>query len=98
MADVFESAMILLFGVAWPASIYKSYRSRTAKGKSIYFLVAVELGYVSGVISKLIDPPVNYVIIFYCINTVLVLVDILLYIRNNRLDQAADGSIQMPSA
>ena len=37
MAQVFEMLMLILFGLSWPFNIAKSLRSRTAKGKSIYF-------------------------------------------------------------
>jgi hypothetical protein len=86
MANLFEAGMILLFGIAWPVSIIKSFRARTAKGKSMYFLLVIELGYVCGIISKLLAGNVNYLIVFYIINSALTLVDILLYIRNWKLD------------
>ena len=34
MAQLFEAAMVVSFGISWPTSIQKSYTSRTAKGKS----------------------------------------------------------------
>lgn len=33
MAELLEAMMVLSFGISWPASIIKSYRARTAKGK-----------------------------------------------------------------
>ncbi|MCC8191168.1 MAG: hypothetical protein LIP77_11140 [Planctomycetes bacterium] len=90
LAELLEVAMVVSFGAAWPASILKSYRARTAKGKSITFLSIVEAGYLFGIASKFAsDRPVNYVVLFYIINFVAVGIDILLYFRNRRLDKLA---------
>ena len=32
MTDLLEALMIVCFGLSWPVSIMKSYKSRTAKG------------------------------------------------------------------
>lgn len=82
---IFEIGMLLCFGAAWPASIYKSYTARSAKGKSVVFLGVIALGYVSGIINKLINAP-DYVMYLYLLNLTMVLTDILLYFRNKRLD------------
>lgn len=34
VSDLLETLMIIGFGISWPFSIYKSYVSRTAKGKA----------------------------------------------------------------
>ena len=41
----FELGMLLCFGVSWPINVVKSYRMRTAKGKSLPFLIAIFVGY-----------------------------------------------------
>ena len=41
MAELLETFMVLAFGVSWPISIYKSYTSKTAKGKSLAFLLLI---------------------------------------------------------
>jgi hypothetical protein len=92
MAQAFEACMIILFGVAWPTSIIKSYKARTAKGKSIYFLLAVEIGYLCGIISKIAAGNINYVIAFYLLNSSMVMIDILIYFRNRKLDLAKERS------
>lgn len=38
MSELFEIVMILSFGGSWPMNVYKSYRARTTKGKSLGFL------------------------------------------------------------
>ncbi|HDH34920.1 MAG TPA: hypothetical protein ENG88_05625 [Nitrospirae bacterium] len=94
--SVFEVAMLFCFGIAWPFSIYRSYKSRTNNGKSLWFLYVVFLGYVSGTLHKIIY---NYdlVIILYILNGLMVLADILLYYKNNRMKKLSAVSDQ-PSA
>lgn len=87
MSQMFEAAMVISFGVSWPASIIKSHVSKTAKGKSLFFLLMVLFGYACGITSKLIADKITYVFIFYVLNFVMVFTDILLYIRNRRLDK-----------
>ncbi|MDR1160606.1 MAG: hypothetical protein LBK69_08285 [Syntrophomonadaceae bacterium] len=89
MAQILEVFMILSFGVAWPLSIMKSLQARTAKGKSLFFLLIVELGYICGIASKFVANNINYVLFFYCLNLLLVFIDILLYVRNSLLDRKA---------
>ena len=36
-AVVFEILMLVCFGLSWPFNIAKSWKSRTAKGKSLIF-------------------------------------------------------------
>ncbi|MDR0362293.1 MAG: hypothetical protein LBJ46_06380 [Planctomycetota bacterium] len=88
MPEILEAMMVIAFGAAWPASILKSWRSRTAKGKSLFFLVIVDLGYLCGIGSKIAGNRITCVIVFYIINFVMVTLDILLYVRNHRLDAA----------
>jgi len=90
MSEVFEVVMVLCFGAAWPASILKSYRARTAKGKSLFFLCIIEVGYLCGIASKFIGGNVNYVVFFYMLNFVMVSADAVLFFRNSRLDAAAE--------
>lgn len=87
MSELFELCMLLLFGVSWPITIYKSVTSRTARGKSTAFTYLVWLGYLCGIVSKLVSGHVTYVIIFYIINLCAVSVDICFNIRNLRLDR-----------
>ena len=83
---IFEILMLLSFGAAWPASIYKSYTARTAKGKSAVFLMILIFGYICGIINKLINSP-DFVMLLYIINTAMVSTDLALYFRNSRLDK-----------
>lgn len=87
IAEIFEAAMLICFGVSWPFSVIKSYRSRKTGGKSLVFLVMIFLGYVFGLIGKSIFNP-SYVLIVYSLNTFFVGTDLVLYFRNKRIEKA----------
>lgn len=95
IVNLLEAAMILCFGISWPISIYRSYVSRTAKGKSLFFEVFVWVGYVFGITRKFIeffggrDLDALFYIgwLFYIMNIIEITVDIGLYFRNVRLDR-----------
>ena len=90
MAELFEIIMIVCFGMSWPMNVIKSWRARTAKGKSLPFLLLIITGYVFGIIGKLVGGNFKwYVLFFYVLNLVMVLTDLILYFRNVRLDKAA---------
>ena len=96
MSEILEIVMILCFGASWPFNVYKSYRARTAKGKSLLFLLLIELGYVAGIASKFLNPAYMaafgekwYVLFFYFLNFAMVGTDVILYFRNKRLDKQA---------
>ena len=91
MAEIFEAIMVICFGASWPLSVYKSWKSRTTKGKSVLFEIFIFIGYVCGITGKLITHNITYVFIFYILNICMVGVDICLYVRNYRLDKAAEG-------
>ena len=94
MSELLEIVMILSFGFSWPMNVIKSYKARTAKGKSIAFLLLIFFGYIAGIASKFTNEAYMaafadkwYVLFFYFLNISMVSVDIVLYIRNRRLDK-----------
>ena len=97
MLDILEAAMIFCFGISWPISIHKSWVSRTAKGKSVIFEFFIWLGYVFGIIRKVLQIQSGAVtnwlfylaFAFYIINIVEITIDMILWVRNRRLDMAA---------
>lgn len=82
--------MMVCFGISWPASIWKSYTSRTAKGRSGVFFFFIIVGYLSGIGAKVLTGHINYVLVFYVLNTLMILVDCMLYLRNRKLDALED--------
>ena len=93
MPELFEIIMLVMFGISWPMNIVRSVRAKTAKGKSLLFMLFILVGYIAGIVAKLINPVYLaeidrkwYVLFFYVLNFVMVFVDLCLYFRNRRLD------------
>lgn len=86
-ASIFETLMIVCFGLSWPLSIIRSIRSRSTKGKSILFMCFIAIGYVCGIVSKLMTHTYNLAFYFYFPNIIMVSTDIGLYFRNRRLER-----------
>jgi len=84
--SIFEILMLVCFGAAWPLNIYKSITSRSTSGKSLLFLFVINIGYICGMIHKLVFS-FDGVIFLYALNFVMVSVDIVLYFRNRRLER-----------
>lgn len=89
MAQLFEAIMVICFGLSWPLSVYKSWKSRTAKGKSLLFEIFIWIGYVFGIVGKIITGNITYVFVFYVINVLMVSIDIIFFMRNRKLDALA---------
>lgn len=75
--SVFEAAMLLCFGASWPFAVYKTWKAKTNKGKSLIFLWLVLIGYGCGIVHKLIYS-FDLVIAIYLLNAALVAADIVL--------------------
>lgn len=84
--SIFEALMLICFGLSWPMNIYKSLKTRSAVGKSLSFLLIIELGYVCGMLNKLVVR-FDWVFYLYVLNFLMVGTDTLLYFRNRRLDR-----------
>ena len=94
MPEILEIMMLICFGFSWPLNVIKSYKARTAKGKSLPFLLLIISGYIAGIASKFVNPAFDfgakwYVLFFYFLNLIMVSLDVVMYIRNCRLDKLA---------
>ena len=94
MAEILEVIMIVSFGASWPLNVIKSYKARTTKGKSLAFLLLIFFGYIAGISSKLVNDAYMtdfahkwYVLFFYVLNFIMVGLDLLMYVRNYKLDK-----------
>ena len=83
--------MLVCFGISWPFNIAKSLSSRTAKGKSVAFELLIIAGYLCGLVGKLILGNLSYVVFFYITDILMVAADLVLTLRNRRLDRERDG-------
>ena len=97
VAKVLEAIMIVLFGISWPFNLAKSIRSKTTKGKSLLFIILIDIGYVFGITSKFVSQTFVWstdwwIFAIYTINFALVSADLVVYFinksRENRLEQA----------
>ena len=93
-AEILEIIMVVSFGASWPLNVMKSYKARTTKGKSLPILILILFGYIAGIAAKLTNEAYMasigekwYVLFFYVLNLVMVCTDLLIYVRNYRLDQ-----------
>lgn len=98
MSEIFEIIMIVSFGISWPVNVVKSYKARTAKGKSLLFMLLILFGYVAGIASKFVNETYManigqkwYVLLFYFLNFIMVSTDLMMYIRNRKLDKAREN-------
>ena len=88
-----EIGMLIAFGASWPFNIAQSWRSRTARGKSVVFEVLVIVGYLIGLFGKLYayrqTGTLAYSVWFYIADILMVSVDLVLYCVNARRDKLA---------
>ena len=97
LSEILEIIMVVSFGASWPLNVMKSYKARTAKGKSLGFLCLIFFGYIAGIASKFMNEAYManfaskwYVLFFYFLNLLMVGTDLILYARNKRLDKLAE--------
>lgn len=88
--QIFEVLMLICFGISWPFNISKSWKSRTAKGKSLLFEICVVVGYLCGIAGKFVTGNITYVLVVYVLDAVMVTIDIILTLRNMALDRMAE--------
>lgn len=93
MASIFETIMLVCFGLSWPINLMKAYRARTAKSTSLPFLILIITGYVGGITAKIVSGNLNYVFAVYIINIAIVLGNLAIYVRNCALDAKAEAEM-----
>jgi hypothetical protein len=94
--NIFESIMLICFGFAWPISIYKSFVSKKTAGKSLLFLIILQIGYMAGIFFKLTeyqanlkinpDETISINLYLYILNFLMITVDELLFLRNRKME------------
>lgn len=87
MAAIFETVMLVCFGLSWPLNVIKAYKARTAKGTSLPFLLLIITGYIGGITAKLMSGNISYVLAVYLLNLAIVLINLGVYVRNASLDR-----------
>lgn len=90
-----EIGMLVCFGVSWPFSIRKMLIAKTSEGKSFIFLYLLLLGYLCGILNKVLYH-CDAVVFLYSLNFLMVLADTLLCryygnIRRQNIAEKSDG-------
>lgn len=93
MNAIFELIMLTCFGMSWPISVWKSFSSRSTQGKSVFFIIAIIVGYLAGIAGKIANNQINYVLIVYCFNLAVVSFDLSLYFVNKRREKRLAAAV-----
>ena len=84
---LYEAIMLICFGASWPVSIWKTFKVKNPVGKSVGFLWLIIIGYVAGIINKVLGKT-DWVLALYILNTVMVSADLFLVIYYRKLRAA----------
>lgn len=87
MGPIFETIMLICFGMSWPLNVIKAYKARTAKGTSLPFILLIITGYIAGIAAKVVTGSINYVLAVYILNLAIVSLNVVVYFRNVALDK-----------
>ena len=92
-AKVLEAAMLILFGISWPFNLMKSIKTKSTKGKSLLFLILIDLGYTAGIASKFFSDYFVWatdwwVFMIYVINFLFVSADLIMYFINHSKEKS----------
>ena len=87
MAKILETVMLICFGISWPINLIKNVKARSAKGMSLMFIVMIIIGYIAGITAKIVGNQINYVLIAYVVNLLMVSANLVVYCINKRIDE-----------
>ena len=100
MSQILEIGMLVCFGFSWPISVYKSWKGKTAEGKSAAFNILIIVGYAFGITSKFLKMDgymasatgfagaiFIFAIIMYFINAALVIINLVLFYIYRKKDR-----------
>lgn len=90
IAQILEIIMIVAFGFSWPNNIITTLKNKSTKGKSLAFLLLIDVGYLCGIIGKILGGNIVwYVMFFYLLNFVMVSIDLCLYFYYKSKEKAS---------
>ena len=85
--SIYEAIMLICFGASWPVSIWRTYTVKNPVGKSIWFLLLIIIGYVAGIINKVLGT-MDWVLGLYILNFIMVSADLILVIYYRKMRAA----------
>ena len=89
MSQILEIVMLICFGLSWPMSVVKNIKAKTAKTMSLPFTLLIIGGYIAGITEKILSNEINFVLIAYLLNLVIVSLNVVVYFINRRYDKIA---------
>ncbi|MCQ3034796.1 MAG: hypothetical protein MJ248_01025 [Bacilli bacterium] len=93
IAELCVALMLACFGASWPINLIKSIKTKSTKGKSLVFLILIDVGYVIGIAGKLISWGTSWTSILafsvYIFNFVFVTADFIMYFVNKACEKRA---------
>ena len=99
MPQILEATMLICVGFSWPMSVYKNIKAKTAKSMSLPFILLIVTGYIAGIAAKLWTHTINYVLVVYVLNLLIVSSNVVVYFINRRYDKAAErAAAEAPAA
>lgn len=87
MTQALEATMLVCFGLSWPMNLLKNIKAGTAKSMSLKFILLIIFGYIAGISAKLITGQINYVLVVYILNIVIVSLNLVVYFINKHKDK-----------
>jgi len=89
--SIYEVIMLLCFGASWPFSVIKTYKSKSAEGKSSLFLILILTGYFAGIIHKILYS-LDIVTVLYVFNATMVILELIFYYKYKKKIRARHES------
>lgn len=90
ISPILETIMLICFGFSWPANVIKNVQARSAKNMSLPFILLIISGYIAGILAKILSHQINYVLIVYILNLLIVSVNVFIYFRNKKIDACSE--------
>ena len=81
IGQILEICMMICFGFSWPNNIRTTLKNKSAKDKSLAFLLLIDAGYLCGIFGKILSGNIVwYVLGMYILNFTMVTIDMSLYL------------------
>ena len=87
MVELCEIIMLICFGLSWPISLVKNIKAKTAKNMSFEFTLLIIIGYIAGIVAKILSKQLNFVLIMYVLNFIIVFCNLVVYFINRQHDK-----------
>lgn len=97
MTQALEATMLVCFGLSWPMNLIKNIKAGTAKSMSLKFILLIIFGYVAGITAKLVTGQMNYVLIVYILNILVVSLNLVVYFVNKHKDKVRERNGVTPA-